>query len=154
MCMPRNRARSSFLFYLVCITVPFFFFFVFHTSLVLSLFSLFMLTYTFDIRRRTQSIDQSCSFLTTRRARIGILISYIYLFFFVFFSPHIYTHIHIILSIITPLICVLLSLYCLFFRSSDITAVTHTSTITTSSKKLHKGETQLRQRVYHRKIDF
>ena len=114
--MPRNRALSSFLFYLVCITVPFFFFSsFFHTRLVLSFFSLFMLTYTFDIRRRTQSIDQSCSFLTTRRARIGILISYIYLFFFRFFSPHIYTHIHIILSIIIQLIFVLLFLYCLFF---------------------------------------
>jgi len=154
MCMPRNRALSSV--FLPCLHYrPILFFLLFHTSLVLSIFSLSFYAYVphsiFDAALN-QSINHVV-FLTTRLCanRDSHLIHLSLFFFFRFHRIYIYIYIHIILSIIILLIRVLLSLYCLFFLVRQISlSVTHTSTITTSSKSLHKGETQLQERVYHR----
>lgn len=147
--MPRNRALSSFS-ALFAIPPHSFFFFSqysltvslspspFSIYLPLSLSLLFLCWHTaFNMQHRTQSIDQSSSFLPHGCARIGIHISYISFFFVLTVSLHIYTYTYNISeNNIAHFFCFSIYLYCLFFLVRQISqSVAHRSTITTSSKK-------------------
>jgi hypothetical protein len=126
MCMPRNRALSSV--FLPCLHYrPILFFLLFHTSLVLSIFSLSFYAYVphsiFDAALN-QSINHVV-FLTTRLCanRDSHLIHLSLFFFFRFHRIYIYIYIYTYYIVYnnTAHSCPFVSLLSFFSRSSDIT---------------------------------